>query len=126
MYIPYKGASLRIPFNEVHHMFVVMNDPDADGMCLLTMVTSIKSNRPHDGSCILKVGDHNFVRHPSYALFRLAQLSPARHIENMVAKNFYLAMADVTPALYHKFRSGLYASVETPGAMLKYARRVGI
>jgi hypothetical protein len=126
MYIPYKGASLRIPYNEVPHMFVVMNDPDSDGMCLLTMVTSIKSNRSHDASCILQAGDHSFVRHPSYALFRMAQLSPARHMANMVAKNFYSAMADVTPALYQRIRSGLYASLETSGAILKYARRLGI
>ncbi len=101
-----------------------MNDPDADGQCLLIMATSIKKGRRHDESCCLSLGCHPFIRRPTYMLYRLAMRSPATHIGKMVDKALYSHKSDVSQLVYDQIRNGLYASDETPLAIVKYARKV--
>lgn len=125
-YAPYRKATLLIPFNDAPHLFVVMNDPDADGLCLLIMLTSIKAGKSSDKTCSLDAGCHPFVQHPTFALYRLADHSPAVHISNMVEKKYYVPKDDVSQALYDQIRDGMYASDETKSRIINYGQRLGI
>lgn len=115
-----------MPFNDVPHLFVVLSDPCSDGMCLLVMLTSIKPKRVYDPSCILTPGDHPFVAHGTYALFRMAEEARAQHIANMVAKRLYVVKEDASDAMLFALCEGLERSEETRPRILKYARKVGI
>ena len=53
-YRPHKKAGLLIPFNEVPHLFVVLNDPDSDDQCLLVMATSINDADTKGSSIVLE------------------------------------------------------------------------
>jgi len=70
-YIPYRTASYLAPVPDIHHLYAVMNDPCPEGLCLMVNVTSIRA-RYHDPACLLDDGDHPFIQHPSYMLYRLA------------------------------------------------------
>jgi hypothetical protein len=125
-YWPYRRAALLIPFNEVPHLFVVLNDPDSDGQCLLVMVNSIKPHRPYDGACQLCVGDHAFIERDSYLNYRLAAPSPAGHIKKMVESGYYKKRDDFAEDVFKRICDGLYASDETRIAILKYAKKMQI
>jgi hypothetical protein len=127
--MPYKpscGDCLLIPYNNVPHLFVVMNDPCKDKLCLLVMVSSIKENRHHDDACILKKGDHDFISRRSYVVYRLAETSLASHITNMVEKNFYVRKGTLSNEVFNRIVDGLETSSETRPTMLKFAREVGL
>ena len=80
LYRPGRRSTILIPYNEVRHLFLIMNDPCPEGMCLSLMITSIKAGRIHDSTCILDVGDHDFIRHPSFVLYRMAETLKASHV----------------------------------------------
>jgi hypothetical protein len=90
------------------------------------MLTSVKENKPHDKSCILKKGDHEFIVKPSYVLYRLAGTTRAKHIEYMVAKKFYVPKSDVTQEIFDLIITGLFISEETRPSILKYAKENGL
>lgn len=125
-YSPHRRACLLIPFNDNPHLFVVLNDPCKDGYCLLVMVSSIKNDRPYDGACLLNQGEHEFIAHPSYVVYRLANLARAIHISNMVDKKYYIEKPDIEEEIYERVITGLIASDETRPRIIEYAKNVGI
>ena len=120
-YAPYEMAGLLMPYNENPHLFAVMNDPCKDGLCLVLMVTSVKLNRYHDATCLLTIGDHPFIRHPSWIAYRIAETPRAGHISNMVDKKLFVPKEGWTPAVFNRIAAGIYTSDDTRGAIEKYA-----
>jgi hypothetical protein len=125
-YRPYQKAGLLIDYNGSPHLFVTMNDPCPDGLCLLIMVTSVKQGRHYDSACVLDVGDHPFIRHPSFCLYRLAECIRAQHIAKMVDAGVYATKADFSPTVFVRIASGLYASPEVRPRIVTYARAQGV
>jgi hypothetical protein len=125
-YAPYKGATILAPYNEVPHLFVVMNDPCKDGLCLLVMVTSIKPNKHYYSACILDVGDHPFLRHPSHVLYRMAEPVRMTHIVKMVDLHYYTPKDDLDASIFSRVAGGVYASDDTPLRIIRYAKANGI
>lgn len=120
-YVPYRRATLLIPVNDIPHLFIVMNDPCSDGLCLLAMVSSIKPKKFHDTACVLKQGDHEFVKKDSFIVYRIAETTSALHISNMVGKKFYTCKADMIAAVFKRVVDGIFVSDETRPSVISYA-----
>jgi hypothetical protein len=120
-YSPYEMAGLLMPYNDAPHLFAVMNDPCPDGQCLVLMVTTLKAGRYHDPACLLNVGDHPFIRHPSWIAYRIAETPRAAHVGNMVDKKLFIPRDDWTPAVFNRLAAGIYNSDDTRGGIIKYA-----
>ncbi|NEH52970.1 hypothetical protein GR210_29810 [Rhizobium leguminosarum] len=120
-YVPYKAASFLGPINEVHHLFAVMNNPCAAAQCLLINITSVKPGKYHDPACELDVGDHAFIKHPSYALYRLAETMRADRISKLVNLNYYLTKDDWDPVIFQRIVDGIRNSDDTKPRVIKYA-----
>lgn len=90
------------------------------------MLTSIKPKRLYDPSCILTPGDHPFINHATYALYRMAEEARAQHISNMVAKKLYTVKEDASEALLTALSEGLGQSENTRPRVLNYAKKAGI
>ena len=125
-YAPYKGATILAPYNEVPHLFVVMNDPCPDGFCLLVMITSIKPNKHYDRACVLGPGDHPFLKHPSHVLYRMAEPVRASRIVKMVGLHYYTPKDDLDPTVFSRVADGVYASDDTPLRIIRYAKANGV
>lgn len=125
-YIPHARACISIPFNEIPHLFVVLNDPCVDGLCLLVMVSSIREGRVHDATCILDDGDHPYIDHPSYIVYRLADTMPAARISKLVELKYYDPRVNMDPAIFARVLDGLFKSDETKQRVIKYANSVRI
>jgi len=125
-YLPYKGASFLGPINEVHHLFAVMNNPCANHQCLVINITSIKDGKYYDPACILDVGDHPFIKHPSYVLYRLGDTMRADRIGKFVDLSYYLSREDWGNAVFQRIVDGIRASDDTPMRVIKYADSNGI
>ena len=125
-YVPYRRASLLIPFHNSPHLFILLNDPCKDGMCLAVMVSSIKQNRIYDPACVLEPGVHEFITVRSSVVYRQAETPMAQHIANMVARKYYSVKADFTEDLFNKVVSGLFVSDNTRPRIIAYAKSVGL
>lgn len=125
-YVPYRSASFLGPINEVHHLFAVLNHPCVERECLLVNVTSIKPAKYFDPACVLDVGDHPFIQHPSYMLYRLANTMAAGRITKMVGLKYYLTREDWGSAVFQRILDGIRASDDTPKRIINYADANGI
>lgn len=125
-YSPYKGACLSIPFNNVPHLFVVMNGPCKDGNCLLVMVSTIKPDQRYDDTCVLNAGDHAYINRPSYLVYRSAETMRAAHITKMVGLKYYEERDDMESKVFQRIVEGLFASEDTRGRIINYATSVGL
>jgi hypothetical protein len=125
-YIPHKGSCLLIPFNDVPHLFVILNNPCPDGLCLTVMLTSIKPSKKHDSACEFVGGEHEFITKPCFALYRLADQLAARHISNMVEKGYYKEKEDLSEDQIVRIIKGLFSSDETRSRFVKYANAIAI
>lgn len=126
MGLPYERGGLLVPYNEQPHLWVVMNDECPDGQCLLLMITTIYETRKTDTTCVLNVGDHPFIKHPSYIAYRLAQLSRADHVRKMLAKKYYVSKEDFDVPVFDRIAEGIFQSDRVTGVVRKYAVAVGL
>lgn len=122
---PYRAAGILMPYNDVPHLFAVMNEPRTDGLCLTLMVTSVKPNRPHDPTCILNTGDHSWLTHESYILYRTVNQTRIAHLDNMLARGYYTFDSYFPEHSFARIAAGISASDDTPGSMIRYARGLG-
>ena len=122
-YVPSARACLLIPFNDVPHLFVVLNDPCKDGQCLLVMLSSVKEGKPHDKTCVLNKGDHEFVDRPTFVVYRLANTVNAKHIGAMVDKKLYVKKQVMKEEAFVKIVQGLHASDEAKPFAISYAKK---
>lgn len=125
-YVPYRSASFLGPVNEVHHLFAVMNNPCLEQRCLLVNITSIKDGKYHDRACELGVGDHPFIKHPSYVLYRLADTMRADRISKLVGLNWYLTREDWDAKVFQRIVDGIRISEDTVPRIVRYADINGI
>jgi hypothetical protein len=120
-YTPYELAGLLVPYDERPHLWAVMNDACKDGLCMLVMISSIKAGRSYDNTCVLQQGDHPFIDHDSYVVYRLAYTSRADHIGNMVDKKIYIPKEDWDVHVFNRIAAGIYQSDQISRGMEKYA-----
>lgn len=87
---PAKKGALLIPTlpSKKEHLFFICHDPvyieDMRKNCFLIVnLTSIKPEIPYDNSCVLNIGDHSFIKHPSYVLYRSAEIYG---VDNTISK----------------------------------------
>lgn len=125
-YSPYVRACLLIPFNDKPHLFVVLNDPCEDELCLLVMFSSNKDGKYHDPACVLQKGAHEFIDKATHVVYRLANTIAASHISNMVEKRYYIPKEDLSVETFAEVVSGLHSSDETKPFAIKYAKKNGI
>jgi hypothetical protein len=99
------------------HLFVVVTEEDDSGMHVLVNVSSIDQDIPHDDTCIINVGDHDFIKQPSYAAYEFATQYHKRFIDSMVARKVYKIQKDASLDLVSKICDGLKKSYFTKRAI---------
>lgn len=124
-YVPYKAGTLLIPTGGTNHLFIVITDNGPNGEHLLVNVTSIKAGIKHDDTCLVHVGDHPFIKHPSYAEYRRAEVASAAHISKMVQGFVYKPSDDASATLVQMLRDGIEDSPYVKGRILNYFKKYG-
>jgi len=90
LFVPFRRATLLIPSGsnqnlERKHLFVLLTDPietkDFDEKhVLLVNITSVPEGLPYDSTCVLKIGEHRFVKHDSYVFYAKARIESANKL----------------------------------------------
>jgi hypothetical protein len=110
-YVPYKGGTLLVPSGPSGmHLFTILTNKCVNGFHLLVSITTIKEGKTHDTACEYAGGEHPFIVHPSYALYRLAEQKRADAIINGVAKGYFIPKEDMPPEPFEKICAGINIS----------------
>jgi hypothetical protein len=124
-YVPFKKGTLLIPSGaknglEAKHLFGILTDRCAEGQHLLVGVTTLYPDAPHDPACIMAAGEHRFIVHDSYALYRMAQIQPAERLSKMVDGWLYSEHDTLSDELLTKLIDGVAASRFVPRYVKNY------
>lgn len=92
-----QGACLLIPSgpNSCQHLFTILVNPcilpnrGNKPQVLSVGISSVRANIPYDNACIIRQGEHPFVRHDSYVRYRDARIDAVEHIENRVHEGIF-------------------------------------
>lgn len=128
MFIPFRRASLLIPSGPIHdpqrkHLFIVLTDPFDDtgngiSRVLLVSISSLRDGC--DRACILKPGDHPFIKHESFVVYRSARIEEAGKIVSAVHNNIFQAHHPVSEQVMLRICQGLETSKHTAPKILKF------
>jgi len=130
LFVPYRRATLLIPSGPAHdpdrkHLFIVLTDPAqvldySEKQSLLVGVSSISADLPHDPTCLLHAGDHEFIRHRSYVHYARALVQPSQSILNGVKKGVLVPKALLVSEIFARVCKGLVESRFTPPIVVSF------
>ena len=124
--LPYKGGGILMPYQPEPHLFAIMNDPCPSRLCLVVMVTTIYEGRSYDPACVLHEGEHPFIKHDSYVLYRRASQVRAVQIQNMIGQKYYIPKEDFDSLIFQRIVDGLFASEDAKPWAVRYAESCGL
>lgn len=119
-----KAGTLLIPSGpsnnpNLRHLHVVCTDPCAKGLQLILSVTSWTNNLC-DGTCILYAGDHDWIQHQSWIMYRKARLEMSSTLENGIDLGVFVPRKPVSAELFDRIAGGICASPHTPRKIKAY------
>ena len=113
-----RGESLLISSGpgDKKHLFAILLDPvevigyGSRPHVLLASVVSIKPGMIVDDSCLLRQGDHPFIRHDSFVDYRFTRLDPAEDLQARVADGVFDVKEPCSSDLIQRIVSGAIKS----------------
>jgi len=93
------------------HLWFILSDPGEDPEhVLIVNATSAFQGRDVDSSCILKPGDHPFIRHESYIFYDGARQTAARKLKEGFETEILRFQESASDQLLLRVRTGLMQS----------------
>jgi hypothetical protein len=84
-----------------HHLFVLLTDPfgPAEQVLMACICTIVEGA---DESCLLKNGDHDFIKHDSYVAYGFCRIESAKALIKGVEQKVFLDKGHISEAIYKK------------------------
>jgi len=78
------------------------------------------SNNLCDGTCILEIGEHEFLTKRSYAFYRQARIELATTLDNGLASANFVFKGDMSAEAFERIVHGICMSPQTARKIKKY------
>lgn len=88
----------------------------------MVSIASIHPEVFYDPTCIIQAGEHPFIQHTSYALYKFADTMHYRGIITHVTSSNYIPREDMEEGLLDRVRDGILVSKFTPRRIKSYYR----
>lgn len=106
-----------------HHLFVLLTDPfgPAEQVLMACICTVVEGS---DESCLLKNGDHDFIKHDSYVAYGFCRIESAKALIKNVEQKVFIDKGHISEALYKKIITGLRKSPFTKPFVLDFLKEI--
>ncbi|AYY81064.1 MULTISPECIES: hypothetical protein [Proteus] len=126
-YQPYKRGTVLAPTGPCEHLHVVCNDPvyypiNGCDCVLVVNISSCKEGVPFDATCLLKPGDHDFIRHDSYVVYREAIIWRVPNVISRVQTGEIIPRSDVSFDVFKRINAGFGISEQVIPKNFKFWR----
>lgn len=127
-YLPYRKGTVLAPSGPVDHLHIICSDPiySAEHGCdvvLVVNISSVPTAGPYDNSCVLRPGDHPFVRHQSYLVYSRAVLWRCPAITDKVGSGEYRTHEDLSESVMLRVIEGFNSSLHTAFKIVRFVQR---
>ncbi|PWC18099.1 hypothetical protein DDT56_04295 [Brenneria corticis] len=127
-YLPYRKGTILAPVGGSNHLHVICNDPVyyAINGCDCILVVNITTIYPppvhNDPACILRFGDHDFIRHDSYVYYADAIIWKVPNVISRQQSGELIPRADMSEATFQRVLDGFGISDFTHPRIVKFYR----
>ncbi len=123
-YSPVKGGSILAIAGTINHLHFICSDPffyknTGKHSVVAVNISSVKEGFPYDKTCILRAGDHPFIKHKSYVYYKGAAVLQIEKIRYAVEAGEFTVLEDVSPSILKNVLDGFSTSPFTPAKILK-------
>lgn len=124
-YSPARKGTILIPSGSKNHLHFVCSDPvfypSVGKDCVLVVnISTADAAIDYDKTCVLDVGDHPFIKHPSYVYYRRADIFGADNIARNVADGTFDVHRDCTDGTFKRILDGFDISDEVRPKIHKF------
>lgn len=102
--------------NGYFHLYFVLTDPFFNGEtgqdnCVLSVsCSSIKEGRQYDKSCVIKKGEHEFIKKDSFIFYHHLRVDSAAEIQNGINNGKFIVKEVLNDELYFRILNGVLKS----------------
>ena len=102
--------------DDLKHLFFLLTDPCFDGelnqenAILLVNCSSVKPDKPHDNACYIEQGEHEFIKHRSYIVYKQARIETLEKIERGISTGRFIKKEIINDELYKRILKGAFTS----------------
>ena len=107
------------------HLTVVLTDAGENFMQAVVTVTTLKSSKVQDTSCILRAGDHPFIKHDSVVGFKFAAAMSSIAIFNGLNSGALIRKEAMPAATLERILEAAKTSRRTPPHIKEMLRQAG-
>lgn len=95
------------------HLFVIVIDSFENGQHNIVSVPicTVRDHARVDEACLLKLGDHVFIKADSFVQYRDARLDSMNHLIKCVQDGTFIPHDPVSEALLYRIKIGLVSSI---------------
>ena len=103
--------------DDLKHLFFLLTDPCFDGelnqenAILLVNCSSVKPDKPHDNACYIEQGEHEFIKHRSYIVYKQARIETLEKIERGISTGRFIKKEIINGELYKRILKGAFTSL---------------
>jgi len=85
---PLRSLSIHIPeTGDTGHYFIILTSPSVEGDSLLVPICTIRGR--HDNTCLLGVGDHAYIKQPSFVMYARMEIYKSAYITKQVVDDAF-------------------------------------
>ncbi len=127
LFLPMPGVTFHAPNgnNSTKHLMILMARPDSDKQVAVTSVTTDRSTRATDNSCIQLPTDHRFIKHRSYVSYVHAEFMAVDAISRGLDRGLLGLDETLTPEVTTRVVQGALASNRTPRDIQSFVHAYG-
>ena len=103
------GDCFRFCDRDEPHLWIVLSDPQQNSAQVL-LVNLTTATRTKDGTCILRVGDHPYVRHDSCVNYHDARVATDASLDSLLARDRIRLEDKLDTRVLRKIREGALLS----------------
>jgi hypothetical protein len=123
----FRKGSLFIVTGPNEHLHVIMNDPvdyskKGGPTVLLVNFCTFDGNGTHDSTCLLNVGDHPFISHPTYVAYEHACLKLVQPLIAGIGDRRIRSTDPVSERVYERILDGLKKSSRVAQGISAFVR----
>lgn len=123
-----KKGTILIPSGPVKHLHFVCSDPvfypkTAKESILVVNISSIQEGLEHDETCVLDVGDHPFIAHPSYVYYRKADIFGADTVKRNIDDGTFDVHEPCGDGTFKRILEGFDISEDVTGKVLNFYQK---
>lgn len=111
------------------HLYIIISNPSDNSQKVVIVNISSwrdKAIELNDSSCIVNDGEHPFLIHKSYAVYRKARCTTLEHLRAGIEKGLLIPKEDCSKEFLEKILDGAANSMFTPIEILNILHEQGL